>query len=353
VAGGDAWIVGIGETRHAPRRDDVSTTELAWEAVAAALEDAGVLLADVHGAVTASQDFWEGRTISSMAVNEIVGATLGSEAKVASDGAQAVAYARARVVGGAYGLTLVLAHCKESQADPHGVELAAMDPFYQRPLDPDEWVAAGLQAEMLGYPTELRARAVAAARARSPWLGPLSAAEVEASPEASTPLRALERAPRADGACALVLADGTTAAGLDRPLVRIASAQTSTDPFWTDRELTRAPAAADARDRALREAGWDELPELLEVAAPFAHQLLLWSGELGIGAPEQVVERLEAGNGLAPRGGWLAGVPTDVAGLSAVAGCAARLRERPGRALAHGAAGLLGQSHHVVLLESG
>jgi hypothetical protein len=41
-----------------------------------------------------------------------------------------------------------------------------------------------------------------------------------------------------------------------------------------------------------------------------------------------------------------------VAGLSAVAGCALALRERPGRAVAHGAAGILGQTHHVVCLES-
>jgi acetyl-CoA C-acetyltransferase len=352
VAGG-AWIVGIGETRHAPRRDDVSTTELAWEAVAVALEDAGVPLGDVQSAVTASQDFWEGRTISSMAVNEVVGATLGAETKVAADGAQALVYARARIAGEAQGVTLVLAHCKESQADPHGVELAAMDPFYQRPLDADEWVAAGLQASILGYPAELRARAVAAARARSPWLDPLSAAEVAGSPETATPLRALERAPRADGACALVLADGEMAARLGRPRVRVAAAETSTDPFWTDRDLARAPAAADACARAVRGAGWDRLPQVVELAAPFAHQLLLWAGELGLGPPGEVVARIEDEDGLAPRGGWLAGAPTDVAGLSAVAGCAARLRERPGRALAHGASGLLGQSHHVVLLESG
>jgi len=228
-----------------------------------------------------------------------------------------------------------------------------MDPFYQRPLDADEWVAAGLQASMLGYPADLRARAVAAARARSPWLEPVSADEVASSPEAATPLRTLERAPRADGACALVLADGATAAALDRQPVRVVAAETSTDAFWTDRDLTTAPAAAHVRDRALEAAGWDGLPEVVELAAPFAHQLLLWAGELGLGEPKAVVERIEARDGLAPRGGWLAGVPTDVAGLSAVAGCATRLRERPGRALAHGASGLLGQSHHVVLLESG
>ena len=45
--GSDAFIVGLGETRHAPTRDDANTTELAYEAVSAALADAGVTLHDV------------------------------------------------------------------------------------------------------------------------------------------------------------------------------------------------------------------------------------------------------------------------------------------------------------------
>ena len=84
---GAAHIVGIAETTPGACRDDVNTTELVWEAVSAALEDAGIVLADVGGAITASQDFWEGRTISSMAVNEVCGATFKSESKIAADGA--------------------------------------------------------------------------------------------------------------------------------------------------------------------------------------------------------------------------------------------------------------------------
>ena len=59
----EAFIVGLGETPHAARRDDVNTTEIAYEAVKAALQDAGVALAEIGSAITASQDFWEGRTI--------------------------------------------------------------------------------------------------------------------------------------------------------------------------------------------------------------------------------------------------------------------------------------------------
>src|SRR5262245_7762783 len=131
------YIVGLGETRHAERRDDVNTTELAWQAVKAALADAGVAPGGLSSAITASQDFWEGRTISSMAVNEIAGATFKAESKVAADGTLALVYAAARIATGVDSLVLVLAHCKESQADRHAVELAAFDPFVQRPLDPD------------------------------------------------------------------------------------------------------------------------------------------------------------------------------------------------------------------------
>jgi acetyl-CoA C-acetyltransferase len=345
-----AIIIGVGETRHAPRRDDVTTTELAWEAVAAALDDACVQLDDIDNAVTASQDFWEGRTISSMAVNEVVAGYLRPESKVAADGAQAVMLAWARIAGGTYRLGLVVAHCKESAADPHAVDLAAMDPYYLRDLDLDEPVAAGLQAGLLGYQAELRAAAVAASAGRSPWRDPVGAADVLASPEIASPLRALERAALVDGACALVVADEAMAAELGRTGVRIAGCGTATDPYWTDRDLTGAPALGAARDAALSAAGWEGLPDVVEIAAPYAHQALMWGGEMGLGNAERVVEHL-AGDG-SPRGGWLGGTPGVVAGLSAVAGCALALRERPGRAIAHGATGLLGQSHHVVCLES-
>jgi acetyl-CoA C-acetyltransferase len=346
----DAVVIGVGETRHAPRRDDVTTTELAWEAVSAALDDAGVELDEIDNAVTASQDFWEGRTISSMAVNEIVAGYLRPEAKVAADGAQAVMYAWSRIVGGTYRLGLVVAHCKESAADPHEVDVAAMDPFYLRDLDVDEIVAAGLQAGRLGYPAGLRAAAVAACASRSPWRDALDADAVLASPETATPLRELERAPLADGACALVVADSATAAARGRAGVRIAGCGTATDPYWTDRDLTAVPALTAARDAALGAAGWDRLPGIVELAAPFAHQALMWGGAMGLGDPERVVEHL-AGEG-SPRGGWLGGTPGVVAGLSAVAGGVRALRERPGRALAHGCTGILGQSHHVVCLEA-
>jgi len=352
VAGG-AFIVGLGETAHAARRDDVNTTELAWEAVQEALADAGLELPDVGGAITASQDFWEGRTISSMAVNEIAGGTLKPESKVASDGALALMYAAARISTGHDSLLLVVAHCKESQADAHVVERAAFDVFLQRDLDPDETVAAALQAKLLGYGPELRARVVEAARSRSPWLEPLPDGAFAASAETASPLRELDRAPRMDGACALVLCDEETAGRLGRPRVRVAGCGNAAGPFWIDGDLTAAPAFRTALADALAQAGWGAPPEQLELSPPFAHQVLLLGGELGLGGPEDVAAAVESGR-LLPTGGALAGRPTVVAGLSAAIACARRLRDEGGRAraLAHGTTGLVGQSQHVLCLEA-
>src|SRR5439155_5715207 len=142
-------------------------------------------------------------------------------------------------------------------------------------------VVAGLQAQLLGYDLDERARVVAAARRRSVWLDDLAAEAVAASPETASPLRELERAPLMDGACALVLCGEETAKRLGRPVVRIAGAATATDSYWVDRDLSAAPTLKCVVADGLRSAGWDDVPDRVELSAPFAHQALLFARELG------------------------------------------------------------------------
>ncbi len=356
---GQAWIVGIGHAACAPARDDVNTTELAWEAIAGALADARVELAEIEGAVTASQDFWEGRTISSMSVNEVAGGTLRSEAKVAADGVMALLYAMARIEDGDQHLNLVVAHSKESQADPHGVELAAFDPYFERALDPDETVAAGLQAGLLYRRTGLRpehsARVVAAARARSRRLPALGVDEVLASALTAEPLHELERAPLMDAATCLVVCDAATMQERELPGVRLAAGAARSGGWWTARDLTAAPELAAAAAEALALAGWEQSSlTRIELNAPFAHQHLLLAEALGLGRGDQLVSAFERA-GAVPRlnvdGGWLGGSAATVAGLAAAGDAALELRRDGGRALVHGATGLCTQSHAVVLME--
>jgi hypothetical protein len=354
----DTWIVGLGEARTAPLLDDVSINELAWEAVEPALIEAGVELADVTGAITASQDFWDGRTISSMNVNEVACGSFGSEAKVAADCVQAIGYACARIDDGDQHLNVIVAHAKESEGDAHTIELAAFDPYYERQIDPDETIVAAFQAALLyargDASPELSARIVAAARARSTVLEPVSVEDVLASAPTATPLRVLDRAPLMDGAAAMVICCGDRREALDRPAVRIVATATRSGAYWRERDnLTEIPQAADALREALERAAWTLGDvDIVELAVPFAHQHLMLAETLGLGRGEALVERFERGE-LNQSGGWLAGSGTSVVGLRGVLAAARRLRAGDGRrALICSTTGLAAQSHHVVLLEA-
>ena len=53
-------IVGVGQTRHSSHREDVNQPEMVHEAVRAALDDAGLTLADVDAVVTGNMEMFEG-----------------------------------------------------------------------------------------------------------------------------------------------------------------------------------------------------------------------------------------------------------------------------------------------------
>ena len=79
-------IVGVGQSVHVRERRDVVHAELLLEAIDEALDDAGVGLDDIDNAVTASLDFYDGRTIANMSVAEVVGSYLKPESRICSDG---------------------------------------------------------------------------------------------------------------------------------------------------------------------------------------------------------------------------------------------------------------------------
>lgn len=355
-------IVGVGQSVHAPSRTDVGHGELALEAIDEALADAGVTLGDVDNAVTASMDFWDGRTIANMAVSEVVGSYLKSEARICNDGIQALLYEWTRLTTGSFRLGLVVGHCKESEGRPHDIEMAAFDPFVQRRLDADGDVVAGLAAQRY-YATSGRApqdaaQAVVAARraaranAKVAPLAEVGVEDVLSSPELSSPLRELDKAPLADGSCAFVVAVEEVARQLRPDPVWLTGFATSTDPYWNDRDLAEVVALQQSVATARRQAGWgDDPPDVVEYSAQYSFQLLQFASALG--ATELSPERVN------PSGGRMAGNPLVVSGMSRVAECVAQLRGQAGerqvpgarRALAHGMAGLAAQSHVVATLE--
>ncbi len=121
---------------------------------------------------------------------------------------------------------------------------------------------AAFQAQLLyaqgRFEPSHSARVVAAARARSTALDPVTAQDVLDSPPTADPLRELDRAPLLDCASALVLADGDNARRLGRTGVRIVATASRTAAYWSQRpDLHIAPQARAAAEDALSIAGWE------------------------------------------------------------------------------------------------
>jgi acetyl-CoA acetyltransferase len=359
-----AAIVGVGQTVHSPNRPDVDYSELVWEAVRAALEDAGIGLLDIENSVTAAMDFYDGRTIANMSTAEVVGSYLKSEARLCSDAIGALIYGWTRIVDGSFRIGLIAAHCKESGGNPHGIENAAFDPFNQRRLDADADVVAGMTARSLAaagrLDLEAAAALVAAGRLVSqihPELTPLepvTAATIRGADRLADPLTVLDSAPGADGAAALVIVSEDAAGDFDNDPVWVSGVGSTTDAFWTHRDLTSFDAVATAANRARDMAGWGTAaPDLVETSAQYSFQIAPHAAALGWSE--------DSGVELNSSGGWHAGNPYVVTGLSRVIEGVRQIRGDAGerqlaevdRVIAHGTSGMATQAHFVAALERG
>lgn len=343
----DVAVVGVAMSAFEPRTS-LPPAEVVYPVVKAALADAEIKMDDLRSVVTCSQDIYDGRTISSMGINEVVGGYLRSESKVAGDGLLALMYGAARILSGEYDLTLVVAHCMESIGDPHAVENASFDPYVQRPLGPDGTIAAALQASAFYASSGLgpddaaavsaRASGHAARNPRAFRKQAHTAADVAASPVVCGPLRELEGTPVTDGACALVLASSERAPG---SAVWLRGIGTTTDTFWTDRDLTSVDALRAANAKASAMAGLSAGDcEVVESAARWAHEQLMHLPALGLDAHADVN----------PSGGQLGGCPVTVVGLARAAEAALGIRDGATHALAHAPSGIANQQHAVAYL---
>jgi acetyl-CoA C-acetyltransferase len=373
-------IIGTAQTSYEAEKRDRHITEMVYEAVRAALDDAGIDNSDIDNVVSCSQDFLDGRTISNRTIPEVEGAYLKSEAKVASDGTQAVAYGAMRIMSGKYRTTLCVAHCKMSEGEQNVIANAMFDPIYQRHIGLDDVSAAALQAgaylDKHGLPEEVMAAAAVHSlgnAADNPLVHNgkrLDAAEVMAGRMLASPIREPMARPVSDGACALVLAREDVAGKYTDKPVWVAGFGISTDAYYLgDRDLSSLPALEGAAGKAYRMAGISDPAndvQLIELTDYFAHQTLMSLEAMGFAEPGEGIELFESGraarDGKIPinsSGGVLGGNPLCVAGMTRVIECAKQIRGEAGpcqagdpkTAVAQGGWGPAGQSQCVVLLK--
>lgn len=370
-------ILGVAQTRYEAAKDHLAYNELVYEVVAPLLRETGVKMADIHSQVTASQDMFDGKTISSMSVNEVVGGYLKSEAKVAADGLQAVLYGVARILSGSFEYTLITAHAKESESHRPVVTVSMFDPFTQRPLGLHDAIASGLQAQRYLHISGLAVEDLAELSRRrhldaqknplAQRAGDFSTKQIMESPQIAGPLRELMVSPTSDGACAVLLASGEKAKSFGKRAVWIAGMGNCTDAYWTERDLAKARALEMAATKAYRTAQISDPAQELDVAeisARCAHEEPLYARALGLfgGDVRTCMTQSGTGHGVAvnPSGGAITGNPTSVNGLTRLAEAYLQLSGQAGEhqvdgartALAHAADGICGQGQSVVILRA-
>ncbi len=349
-------ILAAAQTRHVARRDDANYAELAFEVVRPCLDRARIDHTRIDTVVTASSDFWDGRTISDMAVQDAVGAAGKSASKVSMDGVFALSYAAARVNSGAYRTCLVVAHGKASEGNPRAISTAAFDPIFERPLGLDDHAALGLQASFL-LGTDVRngrlseadlAQAAAEAwtcSSRNPNAHRREARtpeQVLASPMADSPLREDMIAPDSDGACAILLADEETGRR-EGATVWLEGFGAATWPHPLGTRGFRYGAIRTAAAEAVRQARLEKTGaiDVVEVHDASSAQSILWRRALD----------LRADVDFNPSGGAMGAQPGFATGLVRVAEVYERLARGEGKVgLAHGQTGFVGQSHGVWIL---
>ncbi len=370
-------ILGVAQTRYEAAKDHLAYNELVYEVVAALLRETGVKMADIHSQVTASQDMFDGKTISSMSVNEVVGGYLKSEAKVAADGLQAVLYGAARILSGSFEYTLITAHAKESESRRPAVTVSMFDPFTQRPLGLHDAIASGLQAQRYLHVSGLTVEDLAELSRRrhldaqknplAQRTGDFSTKQIMESPHIAGPLRELMVSPTSDGACAVLLASGEKAKSFGKRAVWIAGMGNCTDAYWTERDLAQARALEMAATRAYRTAQISDPAQELDVAeisARCAHEEPLYAQALGLFEEDARTSMTQSrkihGVVVNPSGGAITGNPTSVIGLTRLAEAYLQLSGQAGKhqvdgartALAHAADGICGQGQSVVILRA-
>jgi len=372
-------IVGVGQTKYERRKKGDSFADMVFEATSKALQDAKMTIKEIDNVVTVSNDFWDGRTISSMAVMDACGAYEKNVSTVEGDGTFGVLYGMMRILSGSFGTTLVAAHCKGSESVSSLITNGMFDPIHQRALGLDAITSSALQAKAYmnkyGISEEQCARVSVKNHGnakKNPYAQlplNLSVKKVMASRMLADPIKLLDASPISDGAAAVILANEKRAEKIAQKPVWIKGIGHCADAYFLgDRDLAECPSLEAAAKKAYGMAGiTNPLKEIdvAEIYDAFSYMELLWSEGLGFcgrGEGGKFVDagksRMEGELPINPSGGVLSAHAVLVAGLARVCECALQLRDEAGArqvknaktAVAHGINGPCGQSHCVIVL---
>src|SRR3990170_1893110 len=279
-------VVGAGMTRFV-RRAQETGKELAWEAARAALDSAGVTLADVDAVCLGSApDAFDGVHMKGEYLSDGAGGYGKPFIRTYVGGGTGVFVAIQgwyTVASGMFDVALVVAEEKMSSSQPHpqGAFLTIFDNVLERPLEPNLlWIFAlemnrymtvyGLDKRDIASVAVKNKRNAAAHPAALLGQADITIEDVLASETLAWPVQRLDVSPISDGAVALVVAaEGVAERLTDRPVWIQGGGWNLDTADWTNRDLVFPEYVANAARMAYDMAGVTEPRKQIHVAEPY------------------------------------------------------------------------------------
>ena len=362
-------VVGVGQTKHASKRLDVSIAGLVREAASAALADAGLDWPDVDAVVIGkAPDMFEGVMMPELYLADALGAVGRPMLRVhtaGSVGGSTAIVASHLVTAGVHRRVLTVAFEKQSDSDamwaltlrtPFQLPVVAGAGGYFAPIVRSYIRRSGAPADV-GIQVAVKDRLNAL---RNPFahlhLDDISAEKVAASPMLWDPIRYLECCPSSDGACAMVLAAEDAVGDPSAPPAWVhATAMRSEPTMFAGRDEVDPLAGRECAQALYRQAGIADPRREIDVAeiyVPFSWFEPMWMENLGFAPRDRgwrmTVEGATAMEGdlpVNPSGGVLSSNPIGASGMLRFAEAAMQVRGQAGAHQVDGARVALGHAY--------
>ncbi|MFE5867823.1 thiolase domain-containing protein [Streptomyces roseifaciens] len=362
-------VVGIGQTKHAAARRDVSLAGLVREAAVRALEDAGLSWADTDAVVLGkAPDFFEGVMMPELYLADALGAVGKPVLRVHTAGSVggSTALVAADLVAARVHRT-VLAVAFEKQSESNAMWGLSLPVPFQQPLlaGAGGFFAPHVRAYVRrsGAPASVGSLVAYKDRRnalKNPWAHlhehGLTLERVQSSPMLWDPVRYSETCPSSDGACAMVLTDRRGAARAPHPPAWVHGGAMRSEPtLFAGKDFVSPRAGRDCAAEVYRQAGVTDPRREIDAAelyVPFSWYEPMWLENLGFAAEGEGwkltasgATELDGELPVNPSGGVLSTNPIGASGLIRFAEAALQVRGRAGEHQVDGARKALGHAY--------
>jgi acetyl-CoA C-acetyltransferase len=362
-------VIGIGQTKHTTKRDDLSIAGLVREAALRALEDAGLGFRDIDAVVIGkAPDMFEGVMMPELYLADALGAVNKPMMRVhtaGSVGGSTAVVASHLIQSGIHERVLTVAFEKQSESDA----MWALSPKY--PFQPPLVAGAGgffapiVRSYMRRSSAPADVGPMVAVKDRqnalkNPYahlhLEDISLDTVRASPMLWDPIRYLETCPSSDGACAMVLASESAAKLSPKKPAWVRGTAVRSEPaMFAGRDQVDPRAGRDCAADVYQQAGIKSPRREIDVAelyVPFSWFEPMWMENLGFAELNQGWKMtLEGATALGgdlpvnPSGGVLSTNPIGASGMLRFAEAAMQVRGQAGAHQIDGARTALGHAY--------